>query len=183
MRIVFLESNRIFLSALSPEDDLGNYASWINDQETTLYMESGRFPTTTDGLREYITQYNKSKDGMLLGVFIKKNKKHIGNITLHMIDWKNQHGEIGIIIGEKKARGKGYATEAIKVIVGHAFDKLNLHKLYAGIIQGNEASLRAFKKNGFQEEGVFKEHFYLNNRYLNCFRLGLLKNNYGPVIV
>jgi len=178
MRSVFLKGERIFLSPLSPKNDLHGYSSWLNDQDTTLYMASGRFPATIESLRKYIEHYNTSKDGMLLGVFLKKNKKHIGNITLHMIDWRNRHGEIGIIIGDEKARGKGYATEAINLIVKHAFDKLNLNKLYAGMIEGNEASRKAFKKIGFKGEGIFKEHFYLNNRYLDCYRVALLEKDY-----
>ena len=173
MRPVFLNGKRIFLSPLSKKLDLKTYASWLNDQETTLYMGSGRFPTTIESLKEYIDLYNKSKDDILLGIFLSKNSKHIGNITLHMIDWRNRRGAIGIIIGEKRARGKGYATEAIKLVVRHAFDKLNIHKLYAGTVEGNEASRRAFKSVGFKEEGLLKEHFYLNGKYLDCYRMAL----------
>ncbi len=122
-----------------------------------------------------IFTYNKSKDGMLLGIFIKKSSRHIGNITINSIDWRNRHAEIGIIIGDKKSRGKGYATEAIMLAVEHAFNKLNLHKLCAGMIKGNKASRKAFKKCGFKEEAVLREHFYLNREYLDCCRLGLLK--------
>lgn len=178
MRRVFLESKNIFLRPLSKEDGFDNYANWLNDQETTLFIGSGKFPSTIEGLREYIDFYNKSKDGMLLGIFLKKSSKHIGNITLHQISWKDRHAEIGIIIGDKKSRGKGYATEAISLVAGHAFNKLNLHKLYTGMVKGNEASKRAFEKVGFKVEGVLREHFYLNSKYLDCYRMGLLRNEF-----
>lgn len=176
---VFLNGKNIFLSPLSKEENLDHYACWINDQDTTLFMGSGRFPITADNLKEYIDSYNRSKHKMLLGIFLKKSSEHIGNITLHMIDWKDRHAEIGIIIGNKKAHGKGYATEAISLIAEHAFNKLNLHKLYAGMIQGNEASKQAFEKVGFKVEGVLRKHFYLNGEYLDCYRMGLLKDEYS----
>jgi [ribosomal protein S5]-alanine N-acetyltransferase len=175
MRPIFLEGKRVFLSPLSQKHDLKAYECWLNDQETTLYMGSGRFPVTIKGLKEYIESFNKSKEGMLLGIFLKKSAKHIGNITLHMIDWKNRNGEIGIIIGDKKSRGKGLATEAIQLIVEHAFAKLNLHKLYAGMIESNEASKKAFMKCGFKEEALLKEHFYLKGEYLDCHRMGRIR--------
>jgi [ribosomal protein S5]-alanine N-acetyltransferase len=175
MRSIFLEGKRIYLSPLSQKLDLKSYASWINDQDTTLYMGSGRFPVTVEGLKEYIRTYNKSKDGILLGIFLKKNSRHIGNITLNSIDWLNRHAEMGIIVGDKKSRGKGYATEAIGLVVDHAFNKLNLHKLYAGMIEGNEASRKAFRKSGFKEEACLRDHFYLNGSYLGCHRMGLMK--------
>lgn len=178
MRTVFLEGKNILLSPLSKEDNLEDYANWLNDQETTLFMGSGRFPVSIECLRDYIDKYNNSNDGMLLGIFLKGTLKHIGNITLHQIDWRNRHAEIGIFIGNKKARGKGYATQAISLIAGHAFAKLNLRKLYTGMVKGNEASKRAVEKVGFKVEGVLREHFHLNGKYLDCYRLGLLRSEF-----
>lgn len=179
MRSVFLQGKKVFLSPLSGARDLNGYASWLNDQETTLYMGSGRFPVTVGGLKDYIAQYNKSKDGMLLGIFLNKTKRHVGNITLHMIDWRNSHGEIGVIIGDKRSRGKGLAGEAIGLVVEHAFDRLNLHKVCAGMVEGNEASRRAFKNIGFKEEAVLKEQFYHKGRYLDCYRMALLRKDHA----
>ncbi len=117
-------------------------------------MGSGRFPATIDGLKEHIDFYNKSKDGMQLGIFFKKSSRHIGNITLHQISWKDRHAEIGILMGDKKSRGKGYATEVIMLVADYAFNNLNLRKLYAGMVKGTEASKRAFEKVGFKIEGI-----------------------------
>ena len=103
-------------------------------------MGSGRFPLNTEDIKDYIDAYSKSKDGMILGIFLKKTSRHIGNITLHQIDWRNRHAEIGIFIGDKNARGKGYASESIKLIAEHAFSRLNLRKLYTGMVKGNEGS-------------------------------------------
>ena len=178
VRLVFLEGKNILLSPLSKEDILVDYASWLNDQETTLFMESGRFPVSVDVLKSYIDKFNNSKDGMLLGIFLKKPTKHIGNITLHTIDWKNRCAEIGIFIGDKQSRRKGYATLAINLIADHAFNKLNLHKLYTGMAKVNEASKSAFEKVGFKIEGVLREHLFLNGEYLDCYRMGLLKDEY-----
>lgn len=68
MHTVFLKGKNIFLSTLSKEDNLEDYARWLNDQETTLFMGSGRFPVSIDDLKNYIDSYNNSKDGMLLGI-------------------------------------------------------------------------------------------------------------------
>lgn len=178
MRPIFLKTKNIFLGPLSNDDELQDYASWLNDQEITLYMGSGRFPLHSDGLKDYINGFNNRKDGMLLGIFLKTNSKHIGNITLQQIDWLNRFAEIGIIIGDKKSHGKGYAKEAIKLIVEHAFNKMNLRKVCTGMIRGNTASKRAFESVGFKVEGILREHFYLNDEYLDCYRMGLLKSEF-----
>lgn len=173
----FLKGKNIFLSPLSHDHDLRDYLTWINDQETTLYMGSGRFPQTAGSLKEYIDSF-RDKNGMLLGIFVNKDKTHIGNITLQHIDWINRFAEIGILIGNEKYRGKGYSKEAIRLVAEHAFNKLNLRKVYAGMIEGNEISKKAFESVGFKVEGVFRSHFYLNDSYLDCYRLGLLKEEF-----
>lgn len=175
MRPLFLSCGSIFLGPLSVNDSFKSYAQWVNDQETTLYMSSGIFPKNAESLKKYITDYANNDNGILLGIFLKKSSKHIGNITIHQIDWVNRNAKIGILIGDKKSRGKGYATPVIRVLSQHAFDRLNLHKLYAGIVKDNEASRRAFEKAGYKVEGVMKEHFYHRNKYYDCYLMGLIK--------
>jgi len=177
-RPIFLESKNLFLSPLSKDDKLENYSRWINDQETTLFMGSGKFPLSIDALKDYINGFKNSRDGMLLGIFLKENLNHIGNVTLQDIEHTDRRAEIGIFIGEKEARGKGYATEVIKILAGHAFKKLNLNKLTSGIIEGNDSSKKVFMKAGFSVEGILREHFYLDGKYLDCIRMGLFKSEY-----
>jgi len=181
MHPVFLESDRIILSPLKPERDLSEYEKWVNDQDVTRFMGSGRFPATAKELADYISSYNRSKTGMLLRIFIKSSHKHIGNITLHQINWKDRHAEIGIMLGDKNEWYRGYGSEALHLIVSHAFNKINLHKVYAGVIKGNAASKRLFEKMEFREEGVLRQHFYLNGKYRDMYRLGLLKKEYNRI--
>lgn len=181
MRPIFLEGKNIFLSPLSKEDSLENYVMWFNDQQTTLYMGSGRFPVVVENLKGYVAGFSDIKGGMLLGIFTKQNQSHIGNITLQHIDWQNRFGEIGVVIGDKESRNRGFAREAIKLIAKHAFDKMNLRKIYAGMVVGNDASRKAFEEVGFKVEGVLREHFFLEGEYLDCYRLGLLKSEFQQI--
>ena len=182
MNSKFLESRNILLRALSSTDDLSNYESWLNDQEITMYMGSGKFPSTVDSLKEYIMKYNSSKEGMLLGIFPKENQKHIGNITLHMIDWIHRKAEIGIIIGDKNDFKKGYGTEAVNLLLKHGFERLNLHKITAGMVSLNNGSVKLFEKCGFEIEGTLKQDFYFENNYYDTFRYGILKESYTKEI-
>ncbi len=173
---VFLSGKIIDLCLLEPSDDFTRYFNWVNDQEITQYMAVGNFPLSVESLRSYVASHNQGKS-ILLGIYPKGQQKHIGNILLHMIDAQNRSGEIGILIGERDFWGKGVATEAIALLSRHAFDRLNLHKLYAGMVEGNEASQRAFEKVGFTVEGKLTQHFYLQGCYRDCTRMGLLQKD------
>jgi len=176
--VVFLKAKHIFLRPLSEHDILDAYLQWINDQETTKFMGSGKFPLNNEGLKNFLRISNADIRKLLLGIFLNKSSVHIGNIAIENIDTVNRNAEIGIIIGDKRSRGKGYATEAIMLVADHAFNKLNLHKLYTGMVSGNETSKRVFEKAGFHVEGILREHFYLNGAYLDCYRMGLLRKDH-----
>ena len=67
--------------------------------------------------------------------------------------------------------GKGYATEAIEAIINYAFDTLELHRIYADYYNTNIASEKVFSKLGFKIEGVYKDHFWLNDRFVDSIRV------------
>ena len=173
MNAVFIEGKRIRLCVLDPQADLSAYERWVNDPETTEYMGIGRYPLSKVKLAEHIKKYNTSQD-FLLGIFLKVDGSHIGNITLHYIDMQNKSAEIGILIGEKDYRGHGYGREAVSVLVAHAFNRLGLHKLTTGMVEGNVASQQMFEKEGFVQEGRLRESFYLDGRYHDCLRYSLI---------
>ncbi|MFC1709835.1 GNAT family N-acetyltransferase [Candidatus Omnitrophota bacterium] len=179
MDIIFLADKVIFLRPLSPKDDIRSYVRWLHDQEVTLYMSSGKFPTNDKKLKEYISNYSNNMNGMLLGIFIKKSKRHIGTITMHHIDWINRYAKMGVMIGDKSSWGKGYASRAIRLLVNHAFNKMNLNTLYAGVAADNISSIRVFEKVGFKKEGALENHFYLNDKYVDCYLMGLTKRRFN----
>ena len=146
-----------------------NYVRWINDPEVTKFLEC-RFQTYT--LKD-LTHYIKNlKDNELLFAILLKNI-HIGNIKL-VIDKIHKIANIGIMIGDKSQWGKGYGTQAIKLAIKYAFDKLKLHKATTGIYAVNKGSIKAFIKAGFVIEGVLKEHYLYNNKYIDNFLLGII---------
>lgn len=174
---IFLSGNKVNLCLLDNNADLSEYLSWINDQKTTLYMDSGKYPQTLKHLREYIQrQYEQSN--IFLGIFKRKDGKHIGNINLHSIDHHNRTAEIGIMIGNRKEQRKGYGSEALELIIFHGFMRLNLNKLCAGVVAENISSIKLFERTGFKLEGTLREHFYLNGVYHDALRYGLLRHEY-----
>jgi len=174
---VFLPGEKIDLCILDNDTDLSRYVKWINDQKITKYMETGLSPVTNNNLRDYIESSNNST-GLLLGIFIKDCAEHIGNVKLHNINFKSRRADIGIMIGEFSAQGKGYGLEAIQLVLQHAFMVLNLNKICAGANINNLSSVKLFEKAGFQLEGTLREQFYVDDRYHDCLLLGILKREF-----
>lgn len=149
-----LTSENLTLRTLTTADASESYLAWLSDPDVNRYLEV-RFlpPCTVDELARFITETNDSVHSLMLGIFLRSNDRHVGNIKLGPIDWHHATGDIGLLIGDKQEWGKGHASIAISLLVEYAFTQLGIAKLTAGCYSENEGSRRAFLKAGFIEEG------------------------------
>jgi len=174
---VFLESERIVLRTLSI-DDVSSWYAWFNSGKVTENINKGIFPNTREKQADYLRALLKSQTDLQLAISLKEDGDLIGVIGIHKVDWLHRRGDISIVIGNEKAWGKGLATEAIGLMVRHGFEKLNLHKITAGMWATNEGSRRSFEKNGFVLEGTLKENYFLRSGYVDEYRLGILQKDW-----
>ncbi len=159
---------RILLESLKPQDITQNYANWMNDDEVVQYTESRGKNYTLKDLKNYIHEKNESPHDYLLGVFLKENREHIGNIKIGGIDLNKRSADIGVMIGNKKVWGQGFATEAIQLVTQYAFENLNLEKLIAGMLENNIGSLKAFLKSGYRQVDRQKTEKSFNGKNVDC---------------
>lgn len=170
----FLVGNQVVLRQLLPSDVTPGYASWLHDDEVTRYMTLNAFPTTRDDLRAYVEKALADDDRLLLAITVED--EHVGNVELGPIDWLHRRAEVGILLGETEVWGEGIATEAIELLADHAFDQLNLWKLYADCHADNRGSAEAFKNAGFVEEGRRTDHVYIDGAYGDVVLHGLTRD-------
>ncbi|MFC1590916.1 GNAT family N-acetyltransferase [Thermodesulfobacteriota bacterium] len=172
---ILLEGERLCLRPVVPDDANEAYCRWMNDPAVNQYLES-RFSThTLETLREYVEGRLGDADSPFFAIVLKEGDRHIGNIKLGPIDRTHRFADVGIIIGEQDCWGKGYAAEAIGLIVKYAFETLDLHKLTAGFYAPHVQSMQAFLKAGFVQEGVRKSHCYCDGRYVDDILVGLVR--------
>lgn len=170
----FIIGEKLYLRPLEKTDLNEDYLFWVNDQEVTKYMTTGTFPTNMEGLERYYQQkLDTPTKNIILAIIDKESDKHIGNITLSNIDWVNRICELGIMIGDKSFRGKGYGTEATKLMISYAFRKLNLHKVWLGLFAEHESALKAYQNAGLQVEARFKDELYKDGKYHDRVVMGI----------
>lgn len=174
----FLEGKQIYLRPLS-KADIPIWYSWFNSQELTEHMNKGAFPNTKEAQEEFFQQLVSSKNDVQLAIMFKKEDSLSGIIGIHKIDWIHRRGDVSILVASKNLWGKGIATEAISLVTTHAFTKMNLHRLTAGVWTGNIAAKRSFEKVGFVVEGTLREHYFYQGSYTDSYTMGLLKDEWG----
>ncbi|MDQ0227269.1 GNAT family N-acetyltransferase [Metabacillus niabensis] len=99
------------------------------------------------------------------GIFKIENDELIGTIGLfRILRGPLQSAIVGYSL-DKNNNGKGYATEAVKLIVNYAFTTLKLHRIEAGVMPHNISSIRVLEKAGFEKEGISKKNVKINGRW------------------
>lgn len=179
MSVVVASGTRLMLCPLLPEDVGEAYVAWLNDPETVRYTEARHTVHTVESVRDFVATCYGRNDTHLLGIFEQAGGFHVGNVKLGPVNMIHLCSSVGLIIGEKSRWHLGYATEAIGLTARYAFEDLKLHKLTAGIVRGNEASLRAFRKNGFVEEGVRRKQNLFDGVWHDEIIVGLLAEDRG----
>ncbi len=170
---LFIEGEHVYLREIQISDVNKKYCNWMNDTEITQYLESRFEKWSIKKLKDYVGKILKNPDYVFFAIISKDENKHIGNIKIGPINRIHKFADVGIVIGEKSFWGKGYATEAIKLVVSYAFNTLNLHKLTAGAYANNIGSIKAFQKAGFLVEGRRKKHFSSDGNYIDGILLGI----------
>lgn len=101
----------------------------------------------------------------------------VGTVSLFHEDPLARHAEVGVAL-LAQARGKGYGTEALRLIVAFAFTRRNLRRVHLSVLGSNAAALASYRKAGFVEEGRRREHCWVRGRYEDEIAMGLLRDEW-----
>ncbi|MDF2436353.1 MAG: GCN5-related N-acetyltransferase [Bacteroidota bacterium] len=170
-----LKGKHITLRAIEPEDIDVLYA-WENDEENWA-VSNTQTPFSRFVLEQYISTAHVdiySAKQLRLMICDKENKA-IGSIDLFDFDPNNMRAGIGILIADKTDRRKGYASEALTLLVNYCFEILNLHQVYCNITTDNESSILLFQKHGFQITGIKKQWIRSGSGYKDELLLQLIR--------
>ncbi len=99
----------------------------------------------------------------------------IGSMDIWVHSWTQAEGWIGISIGERDYWGKGYGTDAMRLIVQYGFIELNLRRISLGVHAYNERAVKSYEKVGFTLEGRmrgegFRDGVHFDGVWMGVFR-------------
>ena|ERR1035438_4319237 len=100
--------------------------------------------------------------------------KTIGCIDLFDFDPLNRRAGVGILIVQEE-RAKGYASEALGLLIRYCFDIIQLHQLYCNISSRNDPSISLFTKSGFIQCGIKKEWRIIESKWTDEIMFQLIK--------
>ena len=176
---VFIKGELVDLVVLDEEVvEKSNWYNWFNDEENTKNMQKHYFPNTRAMQLDFFkNEIENNTRKLQLGIFHKKDNVLIGTISLNDIDFMNRKCEISGLIGETKYQTVNYFVEACKLLIKHAFEQLNMNKIYGGSLSEEVAQIFTRILN-FEEEGIKRKEIYKNGQYNDVYLIGLLREKY-----
>lgn len=174
MNIKKLQTEKVFLSPIL-EEDLDRFVAFMNEEEMTLF--TGTFQGVY-GREEERAYFHKGGSGVQLAIHDQKSGETIGLVEYLDIDEVNRSAEIGISIGDRNFRSKGYGRDAMALMLDYGFGFLNLHSVNLTVMASNERARRLYQSLGFQEAGRLREHRFSCGGYEDILLMDLLRSEY-----
>ncbi len=105
------------------------------------------------------------------------DQQNIGEIELDHIAWRSGEAELKIDIFDEGKHNHGYGTDAVTTLLGQAFLKMNLNRVYLRVQASNHNALRCYEKAGFKKEGRLQRLTEWNTEE-EIFLMGITKNQF-----
>ncbi len=175
-----IKTDRLILRKFEYTDDEAMLKYWIADEKIqSLYSEP--VYSTKEEVKELLDKYIGSyerNDYYRWAVIHGETGECIGQIAYFLVDSKNHFAEIEYCIGSDFQR-KGYATEAARAVIKFGFEQMKLHKVQICTKEINHASKRVIEKCGLTYEGMLRDYFYMDGKYVGRLYFSMLADEYN----
>ena len=165
------------LTAANPDTDAEIIACWSRDSHFwRLAHTDPAYPTLEQTIKRKLEERPIDRQGFAIRTLA--DERLIGLIGLYTIFWPQREAFMGIQIGERDYWGRGYGTDALRVLLRNAFEELNLQRVSLSFLEGNERAKRSYENCGFRYEGRQRHAWAYDGRRWDELFMGLLRDEW-----
>ena len=173
----FLAGQLVLLSAVDPDRDSDIIARWSYDSQFwRLVYTDPAYPGLPQRVKRALEE--EPLERSRFGIHTLPDDRLIGLISLYTLFPARREAFMGIHIGERSDWGKGYGTDALRVLLRYAFGELNLLRVSLSVLEGNERAMRSYEKCGFRYEGRERQAWAYDGRRWDEIYMGLLRDEW-----
>jgi RimJ/RimL family protein N-acetyltransferase len=176
-----LQGTLVRLTVEEPQTMAKAISRWDRDSEFRRLLDSeAANQFSVKKLTEWIQQDQEKDPGPLFhfGIHCVEDDRLIGFTGLEGDFFPHGEAFVGIGIGEREMWGKGYGTDAMKVILCYAFTELNLRRVALDTFEYNPRAIRSYEKAGFVHEGRVRGYLYRDGRRWDLIFMGILREEW-----
>ncbi|HET9614514.1 MAG TPA: GNAT family protein [Candidatus Limnocylindrales bacterium] len=162
-------------------ENLGAFQRWYSDPDVVRLTRYQDGPMRRDEIERFFAARALGPDSLAMAIHLRDTGRLIGTCALSQLDPDNGSALFHITIGEKDAWGRGYGTEATKLLVDHAFSGLGLHRVALTVFAFNERAIRSYRSVGFVMEGRAREAIWREGRWWDEISMSVLDSEWATL--
>lgn len=166
-----LSGEKIYLSSMDIED-MNKYIRWMDNPDVAIVIGLYDENPHIDASKEYVENCIKDSD-MNFAIVRCDNDTLIGNIGLENSNRTASSCTVRFFIGDIENRGKGYGTEALRLISHYAFEELHKRNIYLWGTNYDQLTVTVYESVGFIEAGRLQDCLTINGKYYDKILLEL----------
>ena len=154
------------------------FARWRNDTEYLRLLGDPVLPMLASTIRRRSEKYEPG-DSFRFFIYTLADDRLVGFINV----WSNKMDRdawIGIGIGDAGDRGKGYGTDAMRIVLRYVFDELEMERASLGVFADNLRAIHSYRRAGFVIEGRQREESMRDGRRWDAVFMGVLRRDWLP---
>jgi len=166
--------------------DIPKFVEWLNDPEVQegILIHYPMSQAEEEGW--FDRMLSRPVDEHVMAIEVKEQApdgdtetwKFVGSCAFDHINWHIRAAEFGIIIGESSYWNRGFGTDAVRLLVQHGFNTLNLNRIFLHVFETNPRAIRAYEKAGFTLEVRERQAEFKHGKYIDVLLMSILKEEF-----
>lgn len=159
--------------------DLPVINKWRNNPELIELLGAPFRYINLDVDMKWYESYMSNRGNAVRCAITEDDKDEIlGLVSLVSVNYMNQSAEFHIMIGDQKNRGRGIGTFAVRSMLNHAFNNMNLQRVELTVLDDNAHAKHLYEKCGFIYEGKKRRAKYKNGEFVDMLMYSILKHEF-----
>ena len=175
-----LVGDRVVLKRHVP-GNLAAFMRWYADPEVSRLTRYQDGPMARPEIERFFQARVLGTDSLAMAIHERASDRLLGTCAFSQLDGENGSALFHITIGEKDAWGKGFGTEATRLMLEHAFERLRLHRIGLSVFAFNERAIRSYRRAGFVIEGRAREAIRRDGRWWDEVEMSILDSDWRAI--
>lgn len=161
------------------KEDIAHFAKWSADMEYQRLLRRGMvYPGSLEEHEAWFAEMAKDEQSFPFSIRTLVEDRLVGMLVIKDIFWQARHCSFFIGLGNPEMRGRGYGSDAIRVMLKYAFLEMNMNRVGLEVMSYNAAALHSYERVGFQLEGTLRAYTYRDGVYYDMHVMGILRNEW-----
>jgi RimJ/RimL family protein N-acetyltransferase len=172
-----LTGDLVVLRRHTPEN-VAAFQRWYADPEIARLARYQPTPMRPEEIDRFFEARVVGPDALAMAIHERATNRLVGTCAFSQLDGENGSALYHITIGESDVWGRGYGTEATRLLLDHAFATLGLHRIALFVFEFNERAIRAYRRCGFVVEGRSRESIWRDGHWWDELAMSMLDSDW-----